>query len=62
MNVIEDARAEFERQARELVAELEDYPESLRRSAIESEIGRFMDPRYAKTSGAAVDILRAALR
>lgn len=61
MNVIEDARAEFERQARELLRELEDMPEGLRRAAIESELGRFSHPRYAKTSGAAVDILRAAL-
>lgn len=61
MSVIEDARAEFERQARELIATVAEYPDAIREQAILAEIKRFEGDRYNLTRGASVDILRAAL-
>lgn len=61
MSVIEDARAEFERQARQLVEDVKDQPPIVREQAIRNEMQRFSQERYNLTRGATLDILRAAL-
>jgi hypothetical protein len=60
-NVIEDARAEFERQTRQLIRDLEDQPPIIREQAIRAEMQRFSHERYNLTRGAVLDLLRAAL-
>lgn len=60
-DVKNDASEEFARQARELVASLESKSDHERRSAIEAELDRFEQPRYALVAAAALDALRSAL-
>jgi hypothetical protein len=60
-NVIEDARAEFERQTRQLIRDLEGQPDIVREQVIRAEMRRFSRERYNLTRGAVLDLLRAAL-
>lgn len=56
-----DARAEFARQARELVASVEGRPDHERQNAIGDALDRFAAPRYALVADEALAILHAAL-
>jgi predicted NAD/FAD-binding protein len=61
VSVVEDARAEFARQAREIVARADDMPEAEYVAELEAARQRFEQPRYALVADQALEILRDAL-
>lgn len=61
MNARHDATVEFERQARAFVEDVRDLPPDARRDALQGEVARLSEHRYALVAGPALDVLREAL-